>query len=195
MQLSENGARFIASFEGTFLTRYNDPVLTRLAKRTTVADSGCWEWNGYRDPNGYGRVNVDRRAVLVHRVGYEAVKGPIPQGLELDHLCRNPACWNVSHLEAVTHAENMARAPVIQERKARTHCPAGHAYGDANTVVRRGRRSCRQCEREILRRSKARRAGNCLTCGKKVSRPSVTQCRDCYVRRGGPLARKWKVLS
>ena len=118
----------------------------------------CWLWTGYKLV-GYGRFNVDvsrkakTRNVKAHRWAWEDANGPIPEGLQLDHLCRTPACVRPDHLEPVTHAEN-------QRRKALTvtHCPQGHAYDEANTYVRSsGKRQCKACGAAGLRRLRASR--------------------------------------
>lgn len=108
--------------------------------------TGCIEFTGPRDPRGYGIVvsrSEGERRVQPHVALYELLVGPVPGGLELDHLCRNPPCCNPAHLEPVTHAENMRRAGL-----AVTHCKHGHEYAEANTYLdKRGRRSCRECNR------------------------------------------------
>ena len=113
-----------------------------------VADgSGCWLWQGALT-KGYGRIEVEGRHLRVHRLAYELVKGPIPDGLSLDHLCRTRNCINPDHLEAVTTRENILRGEGIAATHARkTHCIHGHKFTAENTHVWRGGRSCRTCKR------------------------------------------------
>lgn len=101
----------------------------------------CWAWKGAQNNKGYGRVRFNSVAVYAHRLAYELLIGPIPDGLELDHLCRNRACVNPAHLEPVTHQENVARALF------KTHCPKGHEYTDTNTIRDGRSRKCRICKR------------------------------------------------
>lgn len=113
-------------------------VLDRLTDRTVFDETvtGCWVWKG-SCANGYGRMSVNGRTDGTHRLGYEALVGPIPEGLTLDHLCRNTRCWNPRHLEPVTHGENCRRGNGWSGRNARkTHCPAGHSYDSSNTYLR-----------------------------------------------------------
>lgn len=100
----------------------------------------CWVWDGYCTPGGYGYTRVEGRPQYVHRASYEALVGPIPDGLEIDHLCRNKACYNPAHLEPVTQQVNLRRAA-----DAITHCPNDHPYDEANTRWYRGRRQCKAC--------------------------------------------------
>ena len=118
----------------------------------------CWQWLGGFDRHGYGRhwhtEQGDRRA---HRLAYELVKGSIPDGLTLDHLCRNKWCVNPDHLEAVTAGVNVLRGDTPAARNAaKRECWAGHPFDERNTHVRAdGRRECRACMRDRMR---ARRA-------------------------------------
>lgn len=80
-----------------------------LAQCTVDTETGCWEWARYRDPNGYGRAYDGQVMQWAHRYAWEALRGPIPKGLQIDHLCNNPPCVNPDHLEPVTQAENIRR--------------------------------------------------------------------------------------
>jgi hypothetical protein len=127
------------------------PVI--IASRLIVSDSGCWLWTGATNGQGYGK----HRGQYVHRLVYEALVGPIPAGHEIDHLCRVHACSNPSHLEPVTHRENMLRgAGPVPSRAAQTACIHGHAFDDRNTYrPPDGTRACRRCRAD---HEKARRA-------------------------------------
>lgn len=120
----------------------------------------CWVFAGRKHPDGYGRVKGGGRMRQAHRVLYEALVGPIPDGLTIDHLCRVRACVNPLHLEPVTNRENILRGEGWPARNARkTHCAYGHPFDEANTYVDpSGRRTCRACRREVDRRREARHA-------------------------------------
>lgn len=111
--------------------------------------SGCWIWMANTNREGYGMFWDGTRIVRAHRFSYEHHRGAVPEGLELDHLCRNPACVNPDHLEAVSHHDNLLRGDAPAARQARqTHCKRGHPLADANLIVdKRGRRKCRICSR------------------------------------------------
>lgn len=128
------------------------------------APGGCHEWTGARDTCGYGSVKFSGRLRSVHIVTYEASKGPVPPGLELDHLCRNRACCNPDHLEPVTHRENQLRGVgFVAVNAAKTHCDRGHLFDGPNTIHRpAGRRGCRACMYAAQRRYEARKRKRAL---------------------------------
>ena len=108
----------------------------------------CWLWEGTRSPNGYGSIQVGYTQ-LAHRVAYELLIGPIPEGLTLDHLCRVRACVNPKHLEPVSVRENILRGVGLAAMNVlKTHCPQGHTYDILNTYFYPdGKRACRTCRR------------------------------------------------
>jgi hypothetical protein len=118
--------------------------------------NACWPWAGKcRTWNGYAQTHQG----LAHRVVYETLHGPIPPGMQIDHLCRNRECTNPNHLEVVTPRENQLRGNGVGGRNARkTHCPKGHPYDGTHSATRGGRR-CKRChadqERERHRRKHA----------------------------------------
>lgn len=117
----------------------------------------CWIWQGRTDRLGYGRYGTGN--LIAHRVAYEFMVGPIPDGLTLDHLCRNRRCVNPAHLEAVTLHTNILRGQAPAARNARkTHCGRGHEFTAENTYWRAdGGRECRQCQRICQRIHRERR--------------------------------------
>lgn len=120
----------------------------------------CWEWTGTRGPDGYGQVARGRRSeglAAAHRIAYELEVGPIPEGLQLDHLCRNRACVRPDHLEPVTQQENIRRGQGGACWAAKTHCLQGHPYSGENLVRIDGRRRCRTCMRAWSRAHDRRR--------------------------------------
>ncbi|AVZ72963.1 HNH endonuclease [Streptomyces lunaelactis] len=119
-------------------------------------ENGCLLWTAGKTSRGYGAFDHCGRKVVAHRFAYAALVGPVPEGLELDHLCRDRACVTPDHLEPVTHVENVRRGDAGTNQAVKTHCPQGHEYDDANTYAAPGnRRRCRGCHREHMR---ARRA-------------------------------------
>jgi hypothetical protein len=133
------------------------PVDERLWARVDRTEA-CWTWMGNVSNGGYGQINNGGRLVMVHRLAYELLVGPIPLGLQLDHLCRNRRCVNPAHLEPVTQQENIRRGNSGQKNAARTHCPDGHPYDESNTYLSPGSKSrtCRTCQQAARRRWKQR---------------------------------------
>lgn len=122
------------------------------------SDTGCWVWTGaVTGSMGYGSFYMNGRKEVAHRAAYMLYVGPIPDGFDLDHLCRNPLCANPEHVEPVTQAENNRR-----QGEAVTHCPAGHPYDEKNTYhkPRKGGgfgRYCRRCRADGMKGYKARK--------------------------------------
>lgn len=170
------------------LRKYGDPYFRRTFTRIGEANrfwskvdktGDCWIWTGGKHASGYGKFwRDDGRAARPHRWSYENANGPIPDGLDIDHRCHNddPACVagvncrhrlcvNPDHLEAVTPKVNNARGRTVGNANlAKTHCPAGHPYDEANTyrippnrVARNGGRGCVTCRKENTERHLARK--------------------------------------
>ena len=181
-----------AKREGTFRTPERD-IKARILSRIAINEAGCWIWGGALNPvNGYGQIPVNRRAQVVHRVAYEAFVGPIPDGLEIDHVCHSQdegcpgglgcphrPCCNPDHLEAVTKLENNRRSKSPTARNAaKTHCSRGHEFTAENTRIftlqtsngPRERRNCRTCERMWQKIARARK-------GKLAEKPDVQNPR------------------
>lgn len=107
----------------------------------------CWPWMA-AIVDGYGVFKLAGRQRKAHRITFESMVGPVPDGMQLDHLCRNRACCNPAHLEPVTCRDNLLRGDTHAARNAsKTHCHRGHPFDDDNTYHRGGRRICRACRR------------------------------------------------
>lgn len=118
-----------------------------LLATQTVREGECWNFTGGLDRDGYGRAFLNGKQGRAHRIVYEALVGPIPKGLVIDHLCRNRRCVNPDHMETVTIAENVRRGDnVVALNPTKTHCPQGHPYSGENLYYDpRGWRGCKAC--------------------------------------------------
>ena len=119
-------------------------------------EGGCWLWLGGCIPSGYGSISVNDETQMVHRLVYELLIGPIPEGYEIDHRCRVRVCCRPGHTEPVTPEENMRRS-------RRPVCRKGHSMTEGNTGPVKGKRwqrVCRTCAREKARQYRARRKAN-----------------------------------
>ncbi len=142
-----------------------------LSDRYTISETNyydgtpCWEWQLSLDKDGYGRFKIHKKGHRAHRVAYEVYVEPLSSELVIDHLCRNRACCNPMHLEAVTSQENILRGELTLREKSKTHCPQGHEYNEENThytVSKKGTtwRQCRACW--ALKRKKRKAKSNDL---------------------------------
>lgn len=141
----------------------------------------CWPWLGSKNRGGYGQVSLNKVSYRVHRVAYALRRGPVPEGLTLDHICRRRNCCNPDHLEPVTAGVNTLRGDSASGVNARKyHCQKGHVYSfDA-----RGKRECLRCvyearkQRGFAHRSESRRTrGVCYDCKEPSQSFRCTECR------------------
>ena len=148
------------------------------------ANTFCWNWTACKDKDGYGVFGFRGKNVRAHRFAYEYWNKQIPQGLQIDHLCRNRKCVNPTHLETVTLGENVRRSPSFNRQK--THCPYGHEYTSENTRIHHGTRECRTCENKRSRNYHKTKVGLklrnpkhplCNKCGKFLTKDNF--CRSC----------------
>lgn len=128
----------------------------RFLDKVEVGD--CWAWTGGMYSEGYGSYWTGAKNVRAHRFCYETLVGPVPDGLVLDHLCRNRLCVNPDHLEPVTNRTNVVRG--WSPQTAKQACPSGHPYSPENTYVYtwksgRTQRMCRTCNRDRQRERRA----------------------------------------
>ncbi len=132
------------------------PLEERYREEDRGYETPCWIWQMTITKYGYGVFYYDNKKWRAHRYFYTVFKGPIPDGLVIDHLCRVRECVNPNHLEAVTTRENTLRSDnFIAVHARKTHCIRGHPFGEANTRMTPKGRDCRTCARM---RARARRA-------------------------------------
>ena len=136
-----------------------------LQRYTPVTESGCWLWDGCDNGFGYGLVTVKGTTWVAHRYFYTQLRGPIPNGLTLDHLCRVRCCVNPNHLEPVTMRENCLRGiSFAAVNAAKTHCDNGHSITDGHHYITPRKygfqRTCKECRNDIQRRYRAKKRLN-----------------------------------
>ena len=150
-------------------TKPIDPSVRFWPKVDKDGPNGCWLWLGHRKEKGHGTFWAGKgKSTQAHRFAYESLVGPISDGLQIDHLCRNPPCVNPAHMEPVTRAENLRRgnhrgpadgSGAARHQREKTHCPRGHPYSGENTYSPPSRptaRYCRQCHLEHTRERRSR---------------------------------------
>lgn len=134
------------------MSRWPLSPVERFMSHMVVTEAGCWQWTSPLDHQGYPHLYYEGRTQRAHRVGYQLLVGPIPEGLTLDHLCRNRGCVNPEHLEPVTLKVNHERGARAQQ----THCKRGHEFTPENTYVSaKNCRTCRRCQADAIREKRA----------------------------------------
>ena len=133
-------------------------IWSRFMAKVSIQENGCWEWAGCLT-HGYGIFHVPGTKNCVaraHEFAYQHLVSPVPEGLELDHLCHNPKCVNPKHLDPVTHQENMIRGLAFNSNRGnclKTHCIQGHPFNETNTYIGKdGHRHCLACLKERSQR-------------------------------------------
>lgn len=141
------------------VTNSRGTIEQRLMSRVLKNENtGCWIWTGALSAGSYGSIFHEGRMQKAHRVSWRLNRGEIPDGLDLDHLCRVRRCVNPDHLEPVTRSENLLRSPLMDRYSHKTHCVHGHEFTPDNTrVMANGHRVCRSCQRINMHNSRARK--------------------------------------
>ena len=136
-----------------------------LDKISPEPNSGCWRWDAAQTTMGYGVMTINCKQHYAHRLSYEHFKSPIPEGLQIDHLCRMPWCVNPDHLEVVTSRENTRRGRLrevtIKRHAAKIFCKRGHPlFGENIFIDGNGARVCKSCQK--IRHEKRKQAKELL---------------------------------
>lgn len=140
------------------MNTWGDPLTEQKFWDRVLMVENCWEWLGVTNSKGYARFQERGRNSGVARWAYEHFRGPIPDGLVIDHLCRNRRCVNPAHLEVVTVTENTLRGVgFAASNAAKETCVHGHPLSGSNLLPREDGRRCRACRIETDRKRRARK--------------------------------------
>lgn len=155
----------------------------------SAGPDACWPWTSATQPNGYGYFMCDGDR-YAHRLAYTLAVGPIPAGLQIDHLCRNRGCVNPAHLEPVTPRENVIRGVGPSARNAKkTHCQNGHEFTEENTYRdKRGHRLCRICQNSLNRANQQRYKERHHAERAAQGRPVIPNGTKTHCLKGHPLS-------
>lgn len=163
--------------------------------RKSPEPGGCWQWTAYTTPDGYGMFGNGVKVVGAHRWAYENAHGPVPVGLELDHLCRNRSCVNPAHLEPVTRRENVLRGESPAAKCMRTgKCHKGHEMKGHNVIQNEHGRQCRKCVNVRMRMANLtpKQYAKKIAAGKEYSKRPEVHARLMAQQRIRRAAKKLK---
>jgi len=146
----------------------------RIRSRVAVTASGCWEWQGWRHPKGYGDMSYRCKNWRVHRLAYHLFRGPIPKGMVICHTCDNRPCCNPLHLFLGTFDTNnkdmAAKGRCKYSAASWPSCKHGHEFTQENTIISpTGSRACKECGRIRVRKGRAKR--------RQISAPAASVAR------------------
>ena len=158
----------------------SEKALQRFLAKVSANQDGCWMWIGTKNHRGYGQFYLGRQ-VPAHRAAYGHYVGPIPDGFDVDHLCRVRSCVNPMHLEAVPHIVNIRRkfkgSKPTHNADGKPQCRRGHEMSPQNLYVSpKGRKECQACLKERSSKRSAARV-ECDTCGSSVSVKNLARHR------------------
>ena len=140
----------------------DDSVMVRWWAKVIPTD-GCWHWTGNPTPTGYGMLGIKKQMRYAHRIAYEHFNGPIPDGMTIDHICKNPGCVNPQHLRMLSRSENCRQTGGRPSRRLEK-CQRGHPMSGWNLIIKAdGERGCRACKNASKKRARDRKRGRLLS--------------------------------